>query len=90
MLWGIDSRCLPVLCVAGWLFGHEGVAAPVGAAPESDESSVVDGEIDEGGSHVLTTEDASPSAEFDVGGVDDAPCTVAVADVVEEGWLPSS
>ncbi len=79
-----------VCCVVGWLFGHEGVFAAVGAALESDESSVVDGAVDEGGGHVLVAEDASPSREFDVGGVDDAPCLVAVADDLEEEAAPSS
>ena len=41
--------------------------ASVGAALESDEPSVVDGAVDEGGGHVLVAEHASPSAEFDVG-----------------------
>ena len=80
------GRCLSALCcccVVG-LFGHEGVFAPVGAAFESDEPSVVDGAVDEGGGHVLVAEHASPSAEFDVGGVDDAPCLVAVGDDLEE------
>ena len=58
--------------------------ASVGAAFESDEPSVVDGAVDEGGGHVLVAEHASPSAEFDVGGVDDAPCLVAVGDDLEE------
>ena len=75
------GRCLSALC---WLFGHEGVFASVGAALESDEPSVVDGAVDEGGGHVLVAEHASPSAEFDVGGVDDAPCLVAVGDDLEE------
>ncbi len=69
------GRCLSALC---WLFGHEGVFASVGAALESDEPSVVDGAVDEGGGHVLVAEHASPSAEFDVGGVDDAPCLVGI------------
>ena len=80
------GRCLSALCcccVVG-LFGHEGVFASVGAAFESDEPSVVDGAVDEGGGHVLVAEHASPSAEFDVGGVDDAPCLVAVGDDLEE------
>ena len=47
----------------------------VGAALESDEPSVVDGAVDEGGGHVLVTQDASPSGDFDVGDVDDAPST---------------
>ena len=80
------GRCLSALCcccIVG-LFGHEGVFAPVGAAFESDEPSVVDGAVDEGGGHVLVAEHASPSAEFDVGGVDDAPCLVAVGNDLEE------
>ena len=60
-------RCFVVVLVI-WLFGHEGVLAAVGAALESDESSVVDGAVDEGGGHVLVAQDASPSAGFDVGG----------------------
>ena len=49
------GRCLSALC---WLFGHEGVFASVGAALESDEPSVVDGAVDEGGGHVLVAEQA--------------------------------
>ena len=75
------GRCLSALC---WLFGHEGVFASVGAALESDEPSVVDGAVDEGGGHVLVAEHASPSAEFDVGGVDDAPCLVGIGNDLEE------
>ena len=58
--------------------------ASVGAALESDEPSVVDGAVDEGGGHVLVAEHASPSAEFDVGGVDDAPCLVGIGNDLEE------
>jgi hypothetical protein len=64
--------------VVGCLSGHEGVFASVGAALESDEASVVDGPLDEGRGHVLVAQDTAPSAEFDVGGVDDAPCLVAL------------
>lgn len=49
-----------LVCVVGWLFGHEGVSAPVGAALESDKSSVADGAVDEGDGHVPVAEDASP------------------------------
>ena len=69
---------------AGWLSGHECVLASVGFALESDEPAVVDGAVDEGGGHVGIAQDASPAAEFDVGGVDDAPCLVAVGDDLEE------
>lgn len=34
--------------------------------------------------HVLVAEHASPSAEFDVGGVDDAPCLVGIGNDLEE------
>ena len=45
---------------------------------------MVDGAVDEGGGHVLVAEHASPSAEFDVGGVDDAPCLVGIGNDLEE------
>ena len=66
---GIGPRC--------WLFGHECVLATVGFALESDETSVVDGAVDEGRGHVLVSRDASPAAGFDVGGVDDVAFLVA-------------
>lgn len=69
------GRCLSALC---WLFGHEGVFASVGAALESDEPSVVDGAVDEGGGHVLVAEHASPAGELDVRGVDHAPGLVGI------------
>ena len=70
------GRCLSTLCCyVVWLSGHEGVLVAVGAALESDEPSVADGAVDEGGGHVLVTQDASPSGDFDVGDVDDAPST---------------
>lgn len=63
-------RLLFVLCcVVGWLYGHEGVLTSVGVALESDDSSVVDGEIDvdEGGGLFLLLRGASSFAEFDIG-----------------------
>ena len=45
---------------------------------------MVDGAVDEGGGHVLVAEHASPSAEFDVGGVDDAPRLVALGYGLEQ------
>lgn len=58
--------------------------ATVGASLESDEPSVVHGAVDQRGGHVLVAEHASPSAEFDVGGVDDAPCLVGIGNDLEE------
>ena len=76
------ARRLVLVCYR--LFGHEGVPAAVAVALEADESSVVDGAVDDRGGHVGVAEHAGPSAELDVGGVDDAPCLVAVRDDLEE------
>ena len=54
-----------------WLL-HEGVGLAVGVALESDHPAVVDGAVDDRGGHVGVAEDPAPSAELDVGGVDDA------------------
>lgn len=80
---GIFRRCGRHRAV-GLVFGHECVLAAVGFALESDAPSVVDGVVDEGGGHVGIAQDAAPAAGFDVGGVDDAPCLIAVGDDLEE------
>ena len=75
-----------VVGIGPWdgLFGHECVLAAVGFSLESDEPAVVDGAVDEGGGHVGVAWYPAPAAELDVGGVDDAPCLVAVGDDLEE------
>lgn len=66
------------------LFDYECVLAAVGFSLESDEPAVVDGAVDGGGGHVGVAWYPAPAAELDVGGVDDAPCLVAVGDDLEE------
>ena len=66
-----------------WLL-HEGVGLAVGVALESDHPAVVDGAVDDRGGHVGVAEDPAPSAELDVGGVDDALPFVRVGDDLEQ------
>ena len=66
-----------------WLL-HEGVGLAVGVALESDHPAVVDGAVDDRGGHVGVAEDPAPSAELDVGGVDDALSFVRVGDDLEQ------
>ena len=80
--WGRPAAC-SCLSLVG-LSGHEGVLAAVGSALETDEPAVVDGAVDERGGHVLVAQDAAPSAELDVGGVDDAPCLVGIGYDLEQ------
>ena len=66
-----------------WLL-HEGVGLAPGFALEADHPSVVDGAVDDRGGHVGVAEDPAPSAELDVGGVDDALGLVRVGDDLEQ------
>ena len=63
---------------------HEGVGPAVGFALEPDHASVVDGAVDDRGGHVRVAEHASPSAELDVRGVDDALGLVRVDHDLEQ------
>lgn len=63
---------------------HEGVGPAVGFALEPDHASVVDGAVDDRGGHVRVAEHASPSAELDVRGVDDALGLVRVGHDLEQ------
>ena len=56
----------------------------VGLALESGHPAVVDGAVDDRGGHVGVAEDPAPSAELDVGGVDDALPLVRVGHDLEE------
>ena len=69
-----------------WFSGllHEGVGFAVAVALESDHPAVVDGAVDDRGGHVGVAEDPAPSAELDVGGVDDALSFVRVGDDLEQ------
>ena len=87
---GVPVNCRPGYRV-GWfrlvllvLLLHEGVGPSVGLALESDHASVVDGAVDDRGSHVGVSEHASPSGELDVRGVDDGLGLVRVGDDLEE------